>query len=142
MAKEDDLKRDYPKYPNQELSFVVPICPSVNHMYIQSKSGKKILTKEAKQYIATVQQEVRKEMKEQGWKKDNENVWYVMELYIYMPDRRIRDSHNMFKLLLDCCEGLLYNNDYFVMVRTQEVELDKDNPRIEVIFYPKEGRRW
>lgn len=54
-----------------------------------------------------------------------------------MPDRRIRDSHNMLKLLLDVMEGIVYKNDYYVCPRIQSVEYDKKNPRIELCLTPQ-----
>ena len=61
-----------------------------------------------------------------------------MDLYFYFPDKRKRDSHNCLKLLLDCLEGLLFENDYYILPRIQYVTLDRDNPRVEVVFYPQE----
>ena len=52
-----------------------------------------------------------------------------------MPDKRIRDSHNCIKLLMDSLQGVLFPNDYFVMPRIQAVEFDKENPRIDVVFF-------
>lgn len=137
MEDFEDLKRDIPKYPNQVLAFSVPVGPSVNHQYIPTKSGKKILTKEAKKYITVAQNSCRDEMKRVKWKKDNDNVWYAMELYFYFQDKRFRDSHNCLKLLLDSFEGLVCSNDYFLMPRIMRCELDRENPRIEIIITPE-----
>lgn len=131
----DDLKRDLPAHPNQEVNFTVSIAPSVNHMYIFGK-GTKCLTKEAKAYIEKTQKICIQAMKEQKWKVEKENVWYHMDLYFYFPDKRIRDSHNCLKLLMDSLEGILFPNDYFVMPRIQYVGYDKENPRIEISFKP------
>ncbi len=133
----DDLNRSKPKYPDRELAFTVPVAPSVNHMYIPTKSGSKVLTKEAKAYIRIAQDIARDAIKKAKWKKDEDHVWYYMDLYFYFPDKRIRDSHNCIKLLMDCFEGLLFPNDYYVMPRIQRVELDKENPKIDVIFSPQ-----
>ena len=138
MEKFEDLNRDAPKYPFQTLTMSIPIPPSVNHMYIHKKNGSKILTKSAKEYIKELQTICKKSKKEQDWKTDKEYVWYVMDLYFYFPDKRKRDSHNCLKLLLDCLEGLLFENDYYILPRIQYVTLDRDNPRVEVVFYPQE----
>ena len=130
----EDLKRDIPKYPEQQLSFSIPIPPSVNHMYQSAGRGRR-LTTQARNYIKTAQDICKKAMKQQGWKKDRENVWYIMELYFYFPDQRVRDSHNCLKLLTDCLEGLLFTNDYFLLPRIQYVTLDRDNPRLEIVYY-------
>lgn len=134
----EDLERDIPKYPNQVLTLTIKVPPSVNHMYIHKRNGQKILTNAAKQYIKTIQDLCKKEIKKQNWKKDKESVWYVMDMYFYFQDKRKRDSHNCLKLLMDSLEGLLFTNDYFVLPRIQYVTLDRENPRVEIIFYPQE----
>lgn len=134
----EDLERDEPKYPKQMLAFRLPIPPSVNHMYQSAGRGRR-LTKAAQDYIKTAQDICKKAMKEQGWKKDNPHVWYVMDLYYYFPDKRVRDSHNTLKLLTDCLEGLLFANDYFLLPRIQYVTLCREDPRLEIIYYPQEG---
>ena len=134
----EDLERDIPKYPNQVLTLTIKVPPSVNHMYIHKRNGQKILTSTAKQYIKTIQDLCKKEIKKQSWKKDKESVWYVMDMYFYFQDKRKRDSHNCLKLLMDSLEGLLFTNDYFVLPRIQYVTLDRENPRVEIIFYPQE----
>ena len=134
----EDLERDIPKYPNQVLTLTIKVPPSVNHMYIHKRNGQKILTNTAKQYIKTIQDLCKKEIKKQNWKKDKESVWYVMDMYFYFQDKRKRDSHNCLKLLMDSLEGLLFTNDYFVLPRIQYVTLDRENPRVEIIFYPQE----
>ena len=134
----EDLERDIPKYPNQVLTLTIKVPPSVNHMYIHKRNGQKILTSTAKQYIKTIQDLCKKEIKKQNWKKDKESVWYVMDMYFYFQDKRKRDSHNCLKLLMDSLEGLLFTNDYFILPRIQYVTLDRENPRVEIIFYPQE----
>ena len=134
----EDLERDIPKYPNRVLTLTIKVPPSVNHMYIHKRNGQKILTNAAKQYIKTIQDLCKKEIKKQNWKKDKESVWYVMDMYFYFQDKRKRDSHNCLKLLMDSLEGLLFTNDYFVLPRIQYVTLDRENPRVEIIFYPQE----
>lgn len=133
----EDLPRDTPKYPNQTLTLILSIPPSVNHMYIH-RGNKKILTKIAKDFVQDAQNRCLAELKKSKWKKDNDNVWYIMDLYFYMPDKRIRDSHNCIKLLTDSLEGILFSNDFFVLPRIQYVTLDRTNPRLEILYYPQE----
>lgn len=134
----EDLDRDTPKYPNQVLTFSIPIPPSVNHMYQSAGRGRR-LTTQARNYIKIAQDICKNEKRKQGWKKDKEHVWYIMDLYFYFPDKRVRDSHNCLKLLTDCLEGLLFDNDYFLLPRIQYVALDRENPRLEIIYYPYGG---
>lgn len=138
METFEDLNRDTPKYPHQTLTMSIPVPPSVNHMYIHKRNGSKILTSNAKAYIKELQNICKKSKKEQGWKQDKECVWYVMDLYFYFPDKRKRDSHNCLKLLMDSLEGMLFENDYYILPRIQYVTLDRERPRVEVVFYPQE----
>lgn len=132
-----DLNRDKPKYPAQVLKMNVNVAPSINHMYIFG-SGHKTLTKDAKNYVQQTQSVCAIEMNKQKWKKDEEHVWYYMDLYFFFSDKRIRDSHNCIKLLLDSLQGLLFKNDYYVMPRVQNVGYDKENPHIEIRFFPQD----
>lgn len=140
MTKEkEDLEREMPEY-RQEITLRLPIPPSVNHMYQSAGRGRR-LTRDAVQYIKIAQEECKKKIKEYGWKKDKPKVWYYMDLYYYFPDKLVRDSHNTLKILTDAFEGLLYPNDYFVMPRIQNVTLDREDPRLEILFFPQEYER-
>lgn len=132
-----DLQRVAPKHPKQKLVVKVGVTPSINHMYIFGK-GHKTLTKEAKTYIQDTQNVCAEAMRQCKWKKEESGVWYYMDLYFYFPDKRIRDSHNCIKLLLDSLQGLLFHNDYFVMPRIQHVCLNREEPHIRIEFYPQD----
>ena len=128
-AKENcDLFIDKAKYPHKKLYVNLPICPSINHMYY----GKtKTLTSRAKRYIMEASALIRLAIEEQKWCVDEGDAWMYLDMIVYMPDRKIRDSHNMLKLMLDIFQGLAFTNDYFVCPRIQGVEYDVENPRIE-----------
>lgn len=112
---------------------------SVNHMYMFVGKGKR-LTKTAEQWINTAQYIANREVREQGWKVEHGSVWYVCELKFFFPDKRKRDSHNYLKLLFDALEKIVYDNDYYVKPRIMDVQLDKENPRVECLFYPDKKR--
>ncbi len=134
MAKKthQDLYRDVPKNPRKKLSISLPMPPSVNHMYINLKGGGKILTKKAEQYVRESRALINLAIEEQRWTKDRDHVWYYADLVFFMPDRRIRDSHNTLKLLMDVMNGIVFKDDYYCMPRIQGVEFDNTNPRVEV----------
>lgn len=139
MAKKKhiDLCRDKPKYPTKKLKLTLGIPTSINHMYVNTPNGGKRLNKSAEDYMRTARAKILMEMEEQGWKKCFDNTWYYLDMIVYMPDLRKRDSHNMLKLLLDTLEGLAFVDDYFIMPMIHSVEYDKENPRIEVIIRPQ-----
>lgn len=129
---ESDLKRSKPKHPNKKLKFSLPLPPSVNHMYCNTGKGGRRLTKRAEHYIRDTRAIINEVIEDQKWVRQLESTWYYIDAVFYMPDKRIRDSHNMLKILLDVMEGVVYSNDYYAMPRVQSVEYDKENPRVEV----------
>ena len=135
--RKNDLYRDSPLYPTKRLKMSLPLPPSVNHMYHNTRNGGKRLTSKAEKYIRESRALINVAIEEQNWVKQSPSTWYYMDLVFFMPDRRIRDSHNMLKLLLDVMEGTVYKNDYYVCPRIQSVEYDKENPRIELCLIPQ-----
>jgi crossover junction endodeoxyribonuclease RusA len=132
-----DLYRDKPQYANKKLKMSLPIPPSVNHMYFNTKGGGKRLTKQAEDYIRISRGLINLAIEEQNWLKQKKSTWYYIDLAFFMPDRRIRDSHNCLKLLLDVMQGIVFDNDYYVMPKIGAVEYDVDNPRVEILVYPQ-----
>ena len=68
--------------------------------------------------------------------------YFHLDLNVYLS-RANSDSHNYLKLLCDSLElGGLTTNDKFIMPRIQNVNVDRDEPRIEMTFsssdYPSE----
>lgn len=135
--REDDLYRDEPLYPNQKLNFTLPIAPSVNHMYINTRRGGRRLTDKAKEYSFNSIAVIQAAIEDQNWLKEKQHVWFYLDICTYMPDRRKRDTNNMFKILLDVIEHATNHNDYYYQVRQQKTEFDADNPRIEVSMKPQ-----
>lgn len=129
--EEGDVYRDTPDYPNKTLELSLPLPPSVNSMYANTRNGGRRLTSHAKKYVNVSRALINQAITEQKWIKQKRHVWLYIDLVFYMPDRRVRDSHNMLKLLLDVLEGVVYDNDYSVLPRIQSVEYDKEAPRVE-----------
>lgn len=135
--KNNDVYRSNPSYPNKKLKFSLGIPQSVNHMYIRTRNGGQTLTKTAENYIRDSRAKINAIIEDNLWKMQKDATWYYLDMVIYMPDRRIRDSHNIFKLLMDTLEGYVYHNDYYVMPNIKSVEYDSENPRVEMILRPQ-----
>lgn len=135
--KNEDLFRDSPSYKNKRLRLTLPLPPSVNHMYVNTRGGGKQLTSRAKSYVRDSRALINLAVEEQHWLKQEYAVWLYVDLVFYMPDRRIRDSHNMLKLLLDVMQDIVFENDYYVLPRIQAVEYDPNNPRVEACITPQ-----
>lgn len=50
-------------------------------------------------------------------------VKVVMELYVYWPD---------------ALEGIIFENDQYVLIRDMDFTVDRKHPRVECVIYPKE----
>ena len=143
MAKEivTDLYRDTPSHPNKKLLMDLPLPVSINHMYYNTKHGGKRLTARAEAYVRVSRALINLAIQEQNWYKQSKSVWYYIDLVFYLPDRRVRDSHNMIKLLLDVIQGLAYENDYYIIPRIQAVEYDAEAPRVMACISPQTHRQ-
>ncbi len=134
-----------------ELKLTLPVPTSLNELYINEyswnpkkkirvPSGRRILSKEGekcKEELITLTTE---QLKDQEWDYD-----YTLENYIYMDtiiyfSRKGRDDNNIYKLLCDSLEKLVYENDSRVLIRTQKILYDTVNPHIEVTLKPVEYR--
>lgn len=131
----DDLKREIPRYPNQELTVILPPAISVNHLYL-FKRGKRFMSKKGMEYMQKASMLVEQAVNIQNYQLEEEGVWLVCELTFYFPDKRRRDCHNTHKVVLDALEHIAFKEDRWVLVRDMYVGLDKKNPRIEVKIYP------
>lgn len=138
--KKDDIRRVKPKHPNKKLRLVVDIPVSMNHMYYHKSNH---LTSKAISFINSTKAKAMAFIHDEQYKLEESYVWQYLDIVVFMPDKRIRDSHNMLKLLMDSLEGIVFHNDYCILPRIQSVELDRENPRLEMVLSPqsKEQRR-
>ena len=135
--KNNDLYRDKPTYPKKKLRLTLDLPLSINHMYYNAPGGGKNLTAKALRYVRDSRAYMNAVIRDTKWIKQCNSTWYYLDMVVYMPDRRVRDSHNLLKLLLDTMEGIIYTNDYYVMPCIKAVEYDKSNPRLELILRPQ-----
>lgn len=121
--------------------------PSSNHIYVRRsktyyKNGKKrkrvmnVLSDRAQAWMNYAGFEAEKAMLECNWACLEEKT--VVEMRVYWPDLRIRDAHNLTKLLCDALEGKITMDDKFMLVRVMSIDLDRENARVEVTAYPWE----
>ena len=132
-----DLFRNDPTYPHKKLRVSLPLPPSVNHMYVRTYRGGVKLTRKAEEYVRDSRALINLAIEEQYWLKQPKSTWFYVDVIFFMPDRRVRDSHNMLKLLLDVMQGIVFDNDYYAMPRIQAVEYDTHHPRVEVCIFPQ-----
>jgi len=127
-----DLPRHKPKSTKKSLHLSLPVPPSVNAMYYNTRGGGRRLTSKAENYVRDARALINLEIDEQKWLKQPNGVWLYADMVFYFPDRRRRDSHNTLKILLDTLQGYVYVDDMYLLPRIQSVEYDKLNPRVEL----------
>jgi len=124
-------------------ALVLKLPPSVNHMYVTAKiRGRniRVLRKHANDWFNEALEKVRQYIIEEKWEMKSQKI--ILEIYLYYPNLKTRDSHNMLKILLDVLErGGIYSNDKYALPRIMDFTLDKSHPRIEIFFsvFNKEG---
>lgn len=137
QARENnDLIRVKPKNPRKKLKLTLPMCPSVNHAY-KFVRGRRFMTKDALMFMQTTHAIVEREKAKQKYSMEFKGVWLILEIRAYFPDRKVRDVHNMHKILADALNGCAYVDDQFLLIRDMGVYLDKENPRLEIVIYPQ-----
>lgn len=72
-----------------------------------------------------------------SWKNKNRyripaKTKVYIDLWFFFPDKRVRDTHNVPKLLLDALKGVVAEDDYYILLRIQDFEIDSKDPRIEI----------
>lgn len=136
-----------------KLMLTLPVPTSINKLYINEynwqfnpatrkkekmPTGRRILSTDGRKVKARIQAEARMQLKEQldhwdyEWTKDN----YVYQDAFIVFARRGSDDNNIYKLMNDSLEGIIYDNDSRVLVRTQQIVYDSKNPRVELTIAP------
>lgn len=136
-----------------ELTLKLPVPTSINKLYINEynwqfnpktrkkermPTGRRILSQEGRKVKKQIQAEARVQLEQQlsnwnyEWTKEN----FVYQDAIIIFARRGSDDNNIYKLLNDSLEGIVYDNDSRVLVRTQKIMYDPKNPYIIVKLRP------
>lgn len=122
----------------RELHIVIPgNPPTLNHVYRNVAINRRIITRDGQMWVRDVQTIATASIQTQSWQK-SANEKLVAEVKIYWPTRRKRDVENVGKLLWDALEGIVYENDQWLLPRYMDFAVDKHSPRVEIRFYRME----
>ncbi|PWK10187.1 RusA family crossover junction endodeoxyribonuclease [Tumebacillus permanentifrigoris] len=113
--------------------------PSMNHVYRNVSISRRVVTPDGKMWKDAVQIFACSAMQKAGWKMTKDEK-VVAEVTVYWPSKRKRDVENIGKLLWDSLEGIVFDDDQWLLPRYMDFHHDKNNPRIEIVFYPLEQR--
>lgn len=128
----------------KRLFLTLPIAPSVNHCYVNTKWGnKKILNKKAKEWFKEAKNIILGEVLRQKWIY-TQQVKIVCEITTYWASKRTRDTHNLYKVLCDVFEDIVIDNDCYLLMRQIDWGIDKENPRLEIVMraFNPETDKW
>lgn len=116
------------------------VYPSVNEIYVRMAKGRQRYSDPAFQLFDKWQAFVQMWMQETGWQTtDKQKV--IVELTAYFPnDKKTRDTHNAFKMMMDAFTGLIYKDDEFALPRVMDFHRVKDDekPYFKIDIYTKE----
>jgi crossover junction endodeoxyribonuclease RusA len=92
----------------------------------------KFLNAKAKAFVNEATILIKNGIQLQGWKTMPRGMTLYVDCAFYYKDKKIRDSHNTLKILMDVMEGYVYENDTDALPRIQDVIISKENPRVEI----------
>lgn len=132
-----------------ELKLVLPVPISINKLYVNQfkydkvlrrrvPTGGRVLSAAGEKQKKEIQKLTKSQMKNQKWDYDwtvDKNNFMYLDVFVYFS-RRGRDSDNLYKLLNDSLEKVVFENDSRTLPRTQKILYDKKNPRVEVVLTP------
>lgn len=101
------------------------IFPSVNTLYQTARNGKVSRTAIAKHHINLWKSIVASEWQEL-YSEPLRGVKLYLDCYFVFPDNRKRDTSNVLKMLPDALEGVIYDNDYYVLPRVQDFVISNE----------------
>ena len=109
------------------------VVPSWNHLYTIVRN-RPILDKWALKHKGILFELAQEWALQNGW-ETTYNRKIIVDMWVWFPDARERDCHNLDKIVLDAFEEAeIFDNDANALVRYQDFDIDMDNPRIEVEF--------
>lgn len=114
------------------LQFDVPWPPTLNHCYVTTRHGRRVLTREAAQYRERVAAQVLALRQAEGYGAYKSNNPLIIEAVYYRPDRRRRDTDNIRKVLADAIAKGLGCDDSLFLWRDITSRIDRERPRVQL----------
>lgn len=121
---------------------ILPLPPTNNHSHINIRRGNRLMrvrSQATKQYMHDAYWLAVEWRQKNGWTIATKDTRVTVRYWTWMPDRRRRDPSNLVKIMLDSLTGALWEDDQFVLPHAMGVEVDKQNPRVELEFEVMEG---
>ena len=108
-----------------------------NHMYTLVRNGRRtlpIVKPEAKVWYELAAWKAKEWVNQTGWKIPPKEMRVVMDIWYFFKDNAHGDAGNYHKALGDFHHGIIVEDDKNLLWRDQNIQIDPDNPRIELDF--------
>jgi len=108
-----------------------------NHMYLLVRHGKRtmpIIKDGAKAWYEIAGLRAKEWVAQTGWKIPPKEMLVIMDIWYFFKDNTHGDAGNYHKALGDFHHGIIVEDDKNLLWRDQNIEIDRDNPRIELDF--------
>lgn len=110
------------------MKFTLPMCPPLNSLYRYGRRGMYKIAKARAWETDAIYK-----IKRVRW--DRKPITGTIEMWVHLYLKRDRDIDGSLKLILDVFEKAgVYENDSQVTVLQVRKQMDKKNPRIEIII--------
>jgi crossover junction endodeoxyribonuclease RusA len=83
-----------------------------------------------KTYLQEARWRIKAWMPQAHWIFPDPHTKVVLAFWVYWPDRRVRDTGNLIKVLGDACQGVLLPNDRMLLPRPMDFTVDRHHPRL------------
>lgn len=108
------------------------IPKSTNHLYRYMCFGRA-----PRMYLISEGKDLRDD-----YQKQLKRQWFLpplqgnvaVEIWLFFKDKRKRDWDNYHKLSMDACNKILWKDDSQIVYAVVHKEVDKNNPRIEIVL--------
>ena len=109
-----------------------------NHMYIPIKSKKRgamlIKKDEVKAWYELSAWKAKEWVNQTGWQIPPKEMLVIMDIWYFFKDNTHGDAGNYHKALGDFHHGIVVEDDKSLLWRDQDIQIDRENPRIELDF--------
>ena len=118
---------------------MLPLPPSVNRLITVDRMGRLVKRQDAITWAHEAQIRADHWRQRTHW-RPIQGRKIVVDWWIWWPDAGVHDPSNLEKVLWDALEGILYDNDRWILPRCQDFAVDAQHPRIELALWARDSK--
>lgn len=122
------------------LQIEIPVLPpSVNHYYKRTRSGRVFLDNDAVVFLKIARYIAKKQARAAKWEIVPSGKFFFLEVGFEFVNRKFPDPNNMLKLLIDALEGIVFENDKWLLPLVTSAKITGKDRTIVNIEYGDGG---